>query len=68
MIGEKSMFPNLTMKEGGTMGFGGYQTSKIIGMGTISNSFIFVNNVWFVDELRHNLLSISQFCEQLHSN
>ena len=22
-----------------------------------------INNVWFVDGLRHNLLSISQFCD-----
>lgn len=32
-------------------------------MGTIGNSFISNNNVWLVDGLKHNLLSISQFCE-----
>ena len=47
------------MKEGGTVGFGGNQTGKIIGTGTIGNSSISINNV---DGLRHNLLSISQFC------
>jgi len=57
------MFLTLTMKEGGTVEFGGNQTYKIIGMGTIGNSSIFINNVWFVDRLRHNLLSISQFCD-----
>jgi len=31
MTGEKSMFLTLTMKEGGTVGFGGNQTGKIIG-------------------------------------
>jgi len=51
----------LTMKEGGTMGFGGNQTGKIIGSGTIGNSAISINNVWLVDGLKHNLLSISQF-------
>ena len=45
------------------MGFGGNQTGKIIGMRTIGNSSISINNVWFVDELRHNLLTISQFCD-----
>jgi len=34
-----------------------------IGTGTIGNSSISINNVWLVDELRHNLLSISQFCD-----
>jgi len=57
------MFLTLTMKEGGTVGFGGNQTSKIIGTGTIGNSSISINNVWLVDGLRHNLLSISQFCD-----
>jgi hypothetical protein len=63
MTGEKSMFITLTMKEGGTMGFGGNQTCKIISMVTIGNSSISINNVWFVDGLGHNLLSISQFCD-----
>ncbi|KEH31445.1 transmembrane protein, putative [Medicago truncatula] len=45
MTRERSMFLTLTMKEGGTVGFGGNQNGKII------------------DGLRHNLLSISQFCD-----
>ena len=45
------------------MGFGGNQTGKIIGTGTIGNSSIAINNVWLVDGLRHKLLSISQFCD-----
>jgi len=61
--GEKCMFPTLEMKEGRTVGFGGNQTGKIIGIGTIGNSSIFINNVWFVDGLRHNLLSIIQFSD-----
>jgi len=51
------------MKEGGTVRFGGNQTGKIIGTRTIGNSSISINNVWLVDGLRHNLLSISQFCD-----
>jgi len=57
------MFLTLTMKEGGTVGFGGNQTGKIIGTGTIGNSSISINNVWLVDGLRQNLLNISQFCD-----
>jgi len=45
------------------VGFGGNQTGKLIGIGTIGNSSISINNAWLVDGLRHNLLSISQFCD-----
>ena len=45
------------------MGFGGNQSSKTIGTWTIGNSSISINNVWFVDGLRHNLFNISQFCD-----
>jgi len=45
MTGERSLFLTLTMKEGGTVGFGGNQTGKIIGTGTIGNSL-------FIDDLR----------------
>jgi len=57
------MFLTLTMKEGGNVKFGGNQSGKIIGIGTIGNSSISINNVWLVDGLEHNLLSISQFCD-----
>jgi len=57
------MFLTLTMKEGGNLKFGGNQSGKIIGTGTIGNSSISINNVWLVDGLEHNLLSISQFCD-----
>jgi len=63
MTGEKSMFHTLTMKEGGNVKFGGNQSGKIIGTGTIGNSSISINNVWLVDDLEHTLLSISQFCD-----
>jgi len=43
--------------------FGGNQSGKIIGIGTIGNSYISINNVWLVDGPVHNLLSISQFCD-----
>ena len=45
------------------MKFGGNQSGKIIGTGTIGNSSTSINNVWLVDGLEHNLLSISQFCD-----
>ena len=57
------MFFTLTMKEGGNVKFGSNQSGKIIGTGTIGNSSISINNVWLVDGLEHNLLSISQLCD-----
>ena len=45
------------------MGFGGKQKGKIIGTCTVGNSSLSINNVWLVDGLKHNLLSISQFCD-----
>ena len=63
MTEEKSMFLTLKMKEGGNVKFGGNLSGKIIGTGTIGNSSISINNVWLVDGLGYNLLSISQFCD-----
>jgi len=57
------MFLILTVKEGGKVKFGGNQSGNVIGTGTIGNSSISINNVWLVDGLEDNLLSISQFCE-----
>ena len=57
------MFLTLTMKEGGNVKFGGNQTSKIIGTRIIGNSSIYINNVRLVYGLEHNLLNISQFCD-----
>jgi len=57
------MFLTLTLKEGGNVKFRGNQFGKIISIGTIGNSFISINNVWLVDGLELNLLSISQFCD-----
>jgi len=53
------MFLTLTMKDGGNVTLGGNQSSMIIGIGTIGNSSISIHNVWLVDGLEHNLLSIS---------
>ena len=55
------MFQSLQMKGGGQVTFGGNQKGRIAGVGKIgippSTS---IDNVLFVEDLRHNLLSISQ--------
>jgi hypothetical protein len=63
MTGERCMFQSLTLQEGGSVGFEGKQKGKIIGICTVGNSSLSINNVWLVDGLKHNLLSISQFCD-----
>jgi len=57
------MFLTLKIKDGGSVKFGGNQSGKIIGIGTIGNFSISINNVWLVNGLKHNLLSISQFID-----
>jgi len=59
--GRKVYVPNPDHERGRR--YGGNQTGKIIGTRTIGNSSISINNVWLVDGLRQNLLSISQFCD-----
>jgi hypothetical protein len=49
MTGEKQLFSKVTLKEGGSVGFGGNQKGKIIGTGTIGNSSLSINDVWLVD-------------------
>lgn len=55
------MLQTLTLNEEESVGFEGGHKGKIIGMGTIGNSLIFV--LWLVSGVKHNMLSISQFCD-----
>ena len=55
------------MKEGGNVKFGGNQSGKFIGTGTIGNSSISINNVWLVDGLEHNLLTNIQIHFVVHA-
>ena len=65
MTGEKSMLLNLKPIEGGITSFGGMGKGKIIGIGKISiPSLAFIDNVLYVEGLKYNLLSISQFCDR----
>ena len=64
MTGNQSKFVNLSKKNGGLVTFGDNK-GKIIGKSTIGNdSFTFIENIWLVDGLKHDLLSISQLCDK----
>jgi len=57
------MLKTLTLKEVGTVGFGGNHKGKIIVTWLLVIILISINNVRLVDELKHNLLNINQFCD-----
>ncbi|GAV88174.1 hypothetical protein CFOL_v3_31597 [Cephalotus follicularis] len=64
MTGDKSLFVKYEPKEGGEVTFGDNAKGKIKGVGSIGNLKTSIHNVFFVDGLKHNLLSISQLCDK----
>ena len=61
MTGDKSNFLSLTAFDGGRVAFGNGKFGKIIGVGKIGKSLSHsIDNVYLVDGLQHNLLSVSQ--------
>ena len=66
MIGDESKFAFLTRKNEWYVTFGDNAKGKIITQDNIDNddtSFL-IENVLLVDDLKHNLLSISQLCDK----
>ena len=60
----KKQFHKLDAKDGGHVTFGDNAKGKIIGIGEIGNpQSLSIHHVFFVDGLKHNLLSISQLCD-----
>ena len=62
------MLSNITNIDGGTVTFGDNSKEYVVGIGddinsTISN-FPIITNVLLVENLKHNLLSISQLCNK----
>ena len=66
MCGDKSQFIIIKPKEDGrVVTFGDNGHGKIIGIGKIQiNSTTFIDNVLYVNGLKHNLISISQLCDK----
>jgi hypothetical protein len=59
-----SNFSSLELYDGRTVTFdNNKRKSKIIGIGTIGVKNVTISNVYLVDGLNFNLLSISQFCD-----
>ena len=63
MTGDRSNFLSLTAFGGGRVAFGNGKCGKIIGIGKIVKSLSrSISNVYLVNGLQHNLLSVSQLC------
>ena len=64
MIGIQEKFVSLEEKRGGTTVFGGGSNGQVIGSGVVNlNDGIEINNVSLVSNLKYNLLSVFQYCD-----
>jgi len=60
-------FVNVRLKTKGYVTYGDNNKGRILGCGDVVNgSSITIHNVLLVDGLKHNLVSISQLCDQGH--
>jgi hypothetical protein len=68
MTGDRDMFLTLRKERDGSVSFKNDDLAKIIGKGTviIGNKNTKETNVLLVEDMKHNLLSVSQMCDQGH--
>jgi hypothetical protein len=65
MTGDKTKFSSFTPKDGGYVTYGDNNKGKILGTGKVGKtSSTSIDNVLYVEGLKHNLLSISQLCDK----
>ena len=65
MTSDESQFITLDAKDGGMVIFGDNSKGKIITIGNIGiTPSKYIENILLVNSLKHNLLSISQFCDK----
>ena len=69
MTGHKNRFVTLKKEKDGSVSFGNDNPTKIIGKGIIKlgSKYAMAENVLLVKNMKHNLLSVSQMCEQGHT-
>jgi hypothetical protein len=68
MTGDRENFLTLRKERDGSVSFGNDDSSKIIGKGTIQigNKNEKAENVLLIEYMKHNILSVSQMCDQGH--
>jgi len=65
MTGEKSYFLSLAATQGGSVAFDNGKSGIMVGIGKIGESpSHFIDGVYLVDGLKHNMLSVSQLCDK----
>ena len=65
MTRDKSMFSSISPKNGGYVTLGDNAKGKIVGEDKVAKSpNSTIDDVLLVNDLKHNLLSISQFCDK----
>ncbi|PKU72573.1 hypothetical protein MA16_Dca008630 [Dendrobium catenatum] len=65
MTGDANQFIVLETRTGGKLTLGDNTTRKVVGASIIGNSKnLLIENIFLVDGLKHNLLSISQLCDK----
>ena len=65
MTGDKSKFSSLSLKENGYVTYGDNNKGKILGVGKVGKTpSASIDNVLYVQGLKHSLLSISQLCDK----
>ena len=67
MIGDKVRFVKLKKDKGSVM-FGDCKSTKVIGKGNVrlGSKGCEAKDVLLVEDMKHNLLSVSQMCDQGH--
>ena len=67
MTGNKNTFQTLQEKTV-TVTFGNDNSSKVLGKGTVTlgSKDAAAKNVLLIEKMKHNLLSVSQMCDQGH--
>jgi hypothetical protein len=68
MTGDRDKFLTLRKERDGSVSFGNDDSTKIIGKGTIriENKNTMAEIVQLVENMKHNILSVSQMCDQGH--
>ena len=68
MTGDRDRFITLIKERDGSVSFRNHDSAKIIGKRTvrIGNKNTKAENVLLVEDMKHNLLSVSQMCDQGH--
>ena len=65
MTGDESLFQELNKNKSGNISFGDNSKGVIRGIGTIdNNSHTQIKNVLLIENLKYNLLNISQLCDK----